>query len=295
MSDVLLIGNGINRAFDSVSWSNLIDRIKHKNNTDLADIDLSKIPLPMQVVLASDDNVCEAVKLFHEDLDKVNTEDQNQLINKLLRLPVDELITTNYSFEFEQTCLEKPSIYNYRKLRKHSKDIKNKDVLFNLYRYYAVDDNKKIWHIHGDITQPSTIIIGTYYYGKLVREIQNYVSDFMRRYKSVVSKGEIYKKLSWVDSFLTENIHIVGFGFDFNETDLWWLIGCKKRNFPDTKIYYYTPESDISKEKEMMLMVFGVKVIKDISFEGSYPEFYERVVDRVSTTINRKDEDNEKD
>ena len=48
MSDVLLIGNGINRAFDSVSWSNLIDRIKHKNNTDLADIDLSKIPLPMQ-------------------------------------------------------------------------------------------------------------------------------------------------------------------------------------------------------------------------------------------------------
>ena len=94
---------------------------------------------------------------------------------------------------------------------------------------------------------------------------------------------------SWVDSFLAKNVHILGFGLDLSEADIWWLICCKKRNFPDTKICYYVPEDEehpLSKGKEALLKAYDMEIIDDIPFDGEYKHFYSNAIDEINKRIN---------
>ena len=56
---VLMIGNGFNRTFNMKSWKNLIDSVRTRK--DLDDGLLGRIPLTMQVVLATDDKVYDSM------------------------------------------------------------------------------------------------------------------------------------------------------------------------------------------------------------------------------------------
>ena len=55
-----MIGNGFNRTFNMKSWKNLIDSVRTRK--DLDDGLLGRIPLTMQVVLATDDKVYDSMK-----------------------------------------------------------------------------------------------------------------------------------------------------------------------------------------------------------------------------------------
>jgi hypothetical protein len=50
---------------------------------------------------------------------------------------------------------------------------------------------------------------------------------------------KVHRIDSWIDLFLTHDVYIAGFGMNLCEMDFWWLVCCKKRNFPETKIYVY--------------------------------------------------------
>jgi hypothetical protein len=75
---------------------------------------------------------------------------------------------------------------------------------------------------------------------------------------------------SWIDLFLRDDVTIFGFGLDYSEIDIWWIIMYKekmkslqKKNFGKTKyIYYYKNESDLKKnnDKLEMLRSIGVEV-----------------------------------
>lgn len=286
MSDVLFLGNGINRAFNGDSWETLIDKIAAEYKSGFTKADVKVLPFTMQVVALSGDRVDKAMKMISADMDFVNNDEQNVFLQKISALPVENIITANYTFELEQACGVKPSLHNYRKTRKFTKECKKKDADFGLFKFYQPNKTeKKIWHIHGDITKPSTVIMGNYYYGKLLSEIQKYTSGFIRRYKTLKKQVFEIEEQSWVDSFLTKNVHILGFGLDTSEADIWWLIGCKKRNFPDTKIFYYEPEEKISKGKKALLRAYDIEIIDDIPFNGEYKRFYVNAIEEINKKI----------
>lgn len=286
MSDVLFFGNGINRAFNGDSWEKLVDKIAIEFKSDLTQKDVKDLPFPMQVVALSEDNVNKAMQFVSKDMNFMNSDEQADFMKRIYELPIDNIITANYTFELEQISGIKPTLFNYRKIRKFTKGCKGKEDKFGLFRYYQPDDSdKKIWHIHGDITAPSTIIMGNYYYGKLLSEIQVYTAKFIRRYKAIKNQGLEYTEQSWVDSFLTKNVHILGFGLDFSEADIWWLICCKKRNFHDTKIYYYEPKEKITKAKMALLKSYGIEVVVDIPFDGEYKHFYSGAINKTKKKI----------
>ena len=64
---ILLLGNGLNRAYGGDNWQELIKKLHKNRKVSLAEIE--KLPLPMQVVLATEDKVDNTVlkklDIFH--------------------------------------------------------------------------------------------------------------------------------------------------------------------------------------------------------------------------------------
>lgn len=285
MSGVLFVGNGINRAFDQSSWKQLINSVHKKYGTENLYQEKSSLPMPMQIIVATGDRVNEAMQEIAGDMNFQISEEQKAFLDEILKLPVSNIITTNYTFELEQAAGIKSSVYSYRKARAFTKECTEKDKQFNLFKYYNLENSdKKIWHIHGDISTPSSIIMGNYYYGKLLREIEDYIPSFMRRYAYSRKNGTELTEYSWVDSFLTKNVYMMGFGLDFNESDIWWLICCKKRHFPDTKVYFYQPAEDITAEQKLMLDAYDVEIIHDLKHQ-SYTEFYIQSIKDITSKL----------
>jgi hypothetical protein len=101
------------------------------------------------------------------------------------------------------------------------------------------------------------MILGHYYYGKLLRRCVARIDgtkeitedkkpayhgkekEFTRNIKAKRSQ----KIGSWIDAFVLGDVYILGFGLDFSEADLWWLIEYK-RNHPEFcgETFFFDPE-----------------------------------------------------
>ena len=263
---VLLVGNGINMAFHDPSWENLVKDELAFSKSDLTYEEIQSIPATMQIVLATKDHVDDRLKLMAGALEKQEiTEERKAFLTDILKLPMDAVLTTNYSFELERAAGFNKSIASYRrKLVRTKQETPSKDS-FRLYQYYPLN-HASLWHVHGDIAKPNSIIMGHYFYGKLLRDIQNYVASFMHDYHDAVSRGIAYKPKSWVDYFLLGDVYIIGLGLYLCEADLWWLLCCKKRNFPETKIHYYG-ELKKTDERRLLLEVYCGKIVDEIRLE----------------------------
>ena len=92
----------------------------------------------------------------------------------------------------------------------------------------------------------------------------------MARYKAAESQGKPYSPKSWVDYFLMGDVHVLGFSMDPAEFELWWLACCKQRNFPESKIYFYTRE--VAPEQELLMRAYGIEIVecKAEDYSGSY-------------------------
>jgi hypothetical protein len=78
--------------------------------------------------------------------------------------------------------------------------------------------------------------------------------------------------------FMLGNVYIVGLGMSLSEMDLWRLINCKKRNFPDKKVTLYKP--DIQTEEKLLAEAYGVIVITDGN-DGDYCAYYSDVCEKL--------------
>lgn len=271
---VLLIGNGPWRAFDekASSWDNLICKIcagfggKHMSE---------KAPFPLQVIAASK-NMEEEAKDFiakkFVDGQGVWSRDAPSIegfFQKLLALGFDAVLTTNYTYEIEHalnpafTCAKRSG---FRKTLFYYADVQNRRIskekdkirrragkmesaLFQAFFVQREGEKLPIWHIHGEVCRPKTMLLGQYYYGSMIGMARAYVPEVIARYAR--TKGEFRgvslnpdakdTAVSWVDYFLTGEVYSVGFGFDLSEIDLWWLVDCKRRHFSNTRLHIFTP------------------------------------------------------
>lgn len=283
---VLLIGNGINRAFNSSDWDKLIQDMAQNDRKENWD-SIKNLPYPLMAVVATGDRIDAALKEQAKTMciGEVSG-NQAELMQEVVKIDADAILTTNYTYEIEQALNDQFHISPGKTSKYRCKTCvdKSKKDLTGLYQYMNItvgDKNFPIWHIHGEAAKYDSMIIGHYYYGKLLCSVEKYAAEAIRRYKIAErQQGEFYPR-SWVDYILFGDVYIVGSGMDFSEMDLWWLINCKKRNGKG-KIYYYEP--NLNFEKKVLMETYGVEHI-DLGVKEDYRGYYSRVFQDIS---NRK-------
>lgn len=257
--NVLLVGNGINRLFGNESWESLIKQGDAMKRGTVTWDQISNMPANMQIVVSTGDNVKDFVKRMAKEMDgKTTTEEQITFLRSLIDLPVDCIITTNYTLEIEQADGFEGSRTAYARKLVRSTNLEEYQEKFRLYKYYPLQGsggkNRPLWHIHGDIAKSDSMVIGHYYYVKHLRYIQERANHVLRVYRGCTSHGKSYTPSSWVDWFLLSDVHIVGLGLYTCEIDIWFLLAFKKLHFEETRVYYY---GDCQQETRLLLEVYN--------------------------------------
>lgn len=272
---VLFLGNGLCRAYGGISWNGLLDELKEKDQYPV-DAKSYLMPLPLKAAMLTNNSLAKKMRnivMPHDKQDpkvdrydwtsfiKVTPEMKVQLI-RLIHDQFDYVLTTNYSYEIEAAILDQKNLsVSQISDSMNFYEINNAQRKFLLNTYNEVG-GIPIWHVHGEARKPDSMIIGNYYYGKLLRrcverldgsnslsnENSNKKSTQKSKtnyFKSCIQQNKPIKIGSWVDAFVLGDVYILGFGLDFSETDIWWLLEYKA-NHGDIcgNTYFYEPKKE---------------------------------------------------
>lgn len=279
---VLFIGNGVAMRMGAAkSWDKIIADLAEQYLSHADSGPLKKLPYNMQIVAATHDTVDESMVELCQKLRGITLDEKQKAFGRrILSLPFERIITTNYTYELERSVSENKTFRCRYFEKKRERDM-------SLFGYIPVtfgEEEKQIWHIHGHACAPNSVIMGHYFYGKLLSSIQSYISTMLKGWRMRQILGHDFEIRSWVDSFMTDDVYMVGFGMDLCEADIWWLACCKKRHFPDSRIYFYVPEWDLPKDdpRRILMNAYGI-VIREISCpEKDFSAFYEVILKEFS-------------
>ena len=283
---ILLVGNGTTLSFSgSTNTDSIIkDEWINSYNEELPDRKdtgnphvIWTIPFPLQVVAATNDHVQSCMSKLACSFNELEiTEDQKDFILEVLNTRFDSVLTTNYSLEFEKSTISKYTKHKTYSRYKVTQEQTTQQKLFGIYQCTKLDDDNQslLWHIHGTALRKQSMIIGQYYYGKLMSEVTARANTVNKSYKTANEKKVPFRPLSWIDYFLIGDVYILGLSLDFSETGLWWLLSLKKRGFPDSKVSFYNPKID-----EKMALLFRCYNINtpNLVFSNDYIEYYKKI------------------
>lgn len=283
---VLVIGNGLCYG-SSVAWHDLITGVA-REGADPARYDNDEktgFHLPNTVMTLATSIVEDSARhsRYVEILDR-KAYAPNAKLQALLAMPFDAVLTTNYSYEAEAELYGKyPGLSRGGKLRYAASAVEEKDRRYLLHTFNRLKPGAPdVWHIHGELRCPSSIVLSHDEYARLIHDIiahNRQRADDYRRYEQDLSFT------SWVDYFLMGDVSILGLTMDFAEFDLWWLLGRRLREKGGCgKCVFYEPEKKGSYYKQAALRDAGVCVKTcgvNIDAGGSYEEFYQRAIDEI--------------
>jgi hypothetical protein len=242
---ILLIGNGPNLLesdSSNPSWQDVIDGLA-KNSGYLGFKRGSKpFPIAFEEVLgkaALQSGITER-KLKEDVATQVRKIRPNWLHKEIRNLPVTDILTTNYDYALSY------------KIANEQASSGSTERKYSLLRSYKDNENEmRIWHIHGEAKAPESIMLGHDQYVRYLGQIQNYLRPQSKKFPSAESwnastavspvkfgiqefdtkapSPENVPRYSWVDLILTRPIHILGFGLDFSEIIIWWLLTVRSR------------------------------------------------------------------
>ncbi|MCX9056937.1 SIR2 family protein [Citrobacter portucalensis] len=297
----LLIGNGINNLSEGYSWDDVLKGLGDKYKID---INTNEKPFPLAYeeiyfkILKRKGNGNNENDIKNFIAEKIKKITANEIHQAILELNCQNIMTTNYDLAFEDV------------LKKETKTthLNNKGIIkeqrYNVFRHHELSE-KKIWHIHGDITVPNSITLGYEHYSGHLQSMRNYTtsgshykkSDFDQ--SSLISrhkKNVLTPEYSWIDNFFLRDIYVIGLTLDFVEIDLWWLLTFRERNKYMKKlakeinnnITYYLPacfldasqckEDDIKrlKVKTELLESVGVHINKNFGMDFKRSKVHEK-------------------
>lgn len=312
---VLLLGNGINQNEGLVcSWDDLLKEslgydscsagaavnsaamTKQQNNT-LPSVDGMTMTLgyDLQEFYAIDHAIAESStdlkrkiadgmrRSMNGKTNDAGFEWKNTIHWTIMHLPINTYLTTNYDYALENSV--DPLFVSKRG---------SNETTYSRYRKHIVNvgaESKTIYHIHGELHVPRSICLGFEHYSgslekmrsDLVRSTKNtedLTDDHRYHLRDVLmglkkENGEDEDDGCWYLKFFTEDIYILGLGFDFSEQDLWWLLDFRIRKMKYekndlqiiNKIYFFdTDSSDMASEgkyaaRNSLLRAFGVTII----------------------------------
>lgn len=328
--EAILFGNGFNlltknENLNPPSWTELLTHLSKNESPVLEDI--PPVLQYEQVYLNRAEDKKES-ELKDEIKKKLSGFGSNVFYDRLLKLGVTALLTTNYDHAF------------YRKYETQIVAKNHKETTYSIKRWKKVridDTDYTIFHIHGDIDHKKSIMLGLEHYGGSLAKVQDYVKGYFTEktednkiHQDMDGRFSIYKRLtsqpatdstkekfepdrygftdngtgliSWIDAFFFSNLHIIGFGMDFSEIDIWWLLSRRarlmKKGSINNRIYYYStdpiPENKESRSRNMLLEQMGVKVVYHtqplINGEKgpNYNDIYFEQIENIRKNINKE-------
>lgn len=297
MQTILFIGNGVNNINNASSWEQLLQLLYNDYyDHDIAFDDFKRKPFPMlyeQIVMK---HLMTGNLKIEDDLKKLIAGEtlkikQNAVHEAIANSNYDHIITTNYEF----------GLMNEHK----PKTVKNlgciRETKYSLFRHFEVN-GKTYWHPHGDAQNIRSINLGYEHYCGQLQRMREYVTNSFEtnneQLNAIFKKGLVKrnylnsnKEYSWIDFFFKKNteIKIIGFRFEFEEIDLWWLLtyrakflykmNINERIAYENKVIYYVPvqytidkfAAAFQSKKDMMeKMDIEVRVVDMVDDEGYY-------------------------
>lgn len=294
---VLLMGNGLTYN-TGVPWYELIRKVakdkdiikKFEKENEEGKFGGFHVPNTVLTLATSETDDTKRHKKCSEVLEDAKYSPIDSL-NSLLSMPFDAVLTTNYTYEAEAALYPKYPDLSATDKRKYafwtSTDSEGRYLLrtFNQMRF----GTPRIWHIHGELRRPSSIILSHDEYARLVYRILDYNKNRGNEYKKFKST---LKFKSWVDYFLMGDVYVLGLGLDFTEFDLWWLLGRRLRERAGCgKFIFYEPEKTDNHYKQLALTDAGVDIrtcgitIRDNS---EYTQFYKLAIEDIRKQVCKK-------
>jgi hypothetical protein len=286
---VLLLGNGILRLRGGVSWEALLARIAV--NDEISDDVLRDIPLAMRVEALCGVDV-EGARLRaaaeFEPMEACVTD----TLKRLLALPWDCVLTTNYTYEAEGVLLGQDRFGKEdrrRMLACMDGSVYRKD---NLHFCYIMERKGlpplPVWHIHGDLGRPDSMILSYYSYAKAISRLQKYNRQLKNAFQDAVQARRLVTPRSWSDWFILGDVYTVGFGYDFSEFDLWWAAERKAReNARVGRLIAYQDRQQKSDPVCALLSAVGGEVNRVYDYED-YTEYYRIVIDDIEKRLTQQ-------
>ena len=172
--------------------------------------------------------------------------------------------------------------------------------------YYIPQNNKRVWHIHGELEDSRRLSQGSEYYHQqsIMIGYEHYALYLEKIQENYRGKGGIqkpenqslesrirngYTGIYWFDYFFTHDVYILGFGLDFSENHLWWLINTRaimmrrktQKNLVgiSNNITFLMP--DIVKDKEVKTN----EIIDEASFEKRFGKRSRNLKQKAITDI----------
>ena len=289
---LLLLGNGLNRAYNNGSWNDMLRAITHREDLPA---NLNS-PMPLQAILASNDHLStelHTLEFAQTWYGSLNNADQKAMYNKLLDLPATDILTTNYSYELETAALGCNTVTEkqIKKLAHHTEQVSRCESRGRFFTYNQLPNDKRVWHIHGEARPPDSMVLGHYFYGNTVARMKAYLEQYGGLYSHYQKQGQDKPLRSWLDAFIMGDVYVLGFGFDLSEFDLWWLLNRKKLEKADHgKVYFYQPCTAGFDKKLELLKLMDVEIL-DCGFAESgdspcdYKAFYNAAIQDIQERI----------
>lgn len=286
----LFLGNGMNQLDNPISWDDLLRevcrkiKVKVERGNKPYQLFFEQISFDIDRSKTVEDNVKKLKQIMGAEALKLQP---NRILSAIIGTGYyQHFMTTNYDY-----CIERSLIPLFDPAKgKHLKRPK-----YSLYRYNQVSD-RKVWHIHGEcdngyngklINFPeASILIGFEHYADYLEKIHNLLKDNSGRGLAQLMDNA---QENWVHLFFTRDIDILGFGLDFTETHLWFILNFRARLKRKgagllNRIRWIIPEFSVPDQQERIevLQALGVEVVPIPAPDGDYAVFYENFKNRLS-------------
>lgn len=289
--NTILFGNGLNLLNGTTSWDKLVHGIDDSSDDASIPNTLQYEAKIMKLTSQNEDFSKNSELSLKKEIAKVmSSYKSNEIYHDLASFDnVDHYVTTNYDDVMEHT-LNSIGFKTSNWIRRETAySLRRKIVLAN------EREEKHIWHCHGEIFSPPTIMLGLDQYCGSVGRISEYLSgkykfkdgkdDVIVPKMSERLNGEFGSVYSWIDLFFKSDVYIVGFSLLYEETDIWWVLTRRMRLIKQGKkinnrIIFF---GEVKEGKEELFRSLGVEVYKHKSVikDKNYWPFYREVVDVI--------------
>lgn len=261
--NTLLIGNGFSRSvFREVpSWGELFEGVT--TSVQNYAILYEKCFLQKRREGKSEEEVKEElIKRIQEHFSEGNIRKDICNLERfgeyLQERQISNILTTNYDSGLESILCK---LCGYKE-EKPLDMVSEKIYSVRTYRLFVHKERRhkiKLWKIHGDLDRVRSITLGFDHYCGAMSKLSEYIKGSYRSSKSDQKfpyrgpmadkcREQTFDSISWAELFFCTNLYIVGFGLDFSEIDIWWLLNKRARmmvDIPEIKneiIYIYNSE-----------------------------------------------------
>lgn len=197
---VLLVGNGVTWNSE-YSWPNVISATS-KNAEKLSD----NIPYSIQAsIKESKDDI-----LRHDNCYKYFKEKYKYksfpIIDELVELDFDAILTTNYTYEIEQALyndfVNRSDQWKQKQIKHAFEKANAKYIINDYYRFAKNGIEQDIWHIHGEARKKNSFVLTHDEYGHLIERIIRANSEHGIKFR----ENEMCPYTSWIDYFISSDL-----------------------------------------------------------------------------------------